>query len=71
MKAIIEIIKEIGSMLFAGIFGLVGLALVNVVVGVNLVDSDGNIAWRAIIVGIVFVVVGHFIYKFGEKLFEK
>ena len=71
MKAIIEIIKEIGSMLFAGIFGLVGLALANIVVGVDLVDSDGNIAWRAIIVGIVFIVVGHFIYKFGEKLFEK
>lgn len=71
MKAIIEFLKEIGSMIFAGIFGLVGVALINVVVGVRLWDSDGNIAWRAIIVGIVFVVVGHFIYKFGEKIFEK
>ena len=57
MKAIIEILKEMGSILFAGIFGLIGLALANVVIGVCLWYSDGNIAWRSIIVGIAFVVL--------------
>lgn len=48
--------------MFAGFFGLIGTFLTNVVVGIPLLDKNGNIAWLLIIVTIMLVVIGHYIY---------
>lgn len=71
MKALVEILKVLASFLFAGLLGLIGLAMVRLVRGVPFVDSEGNIAWITIITGIAFFVVGYFIFNFGVKIFEK
>jgi len=69
VKALIELLKEIGSAVFAGLFGLIGLLMVNFVAW-PLWSADG-IGWQAILVAVVFVIVGYFIYRFGEKIFDK
>ena len=71
MKALIEILKDLASLLFAGLLGLIGLAMVRLLRGVPFVDSEGNIAWLTIIIGIAFFIVGYFIFNFGKKILEK
>ena len=66
-----DILKELGAIFFAGLFGLVGSFLVNINVNIPFFDKEGHIAWLLIIVGIAFAVIGHYIYKFGEKILEK
>lgn len=71
MKDLIEIFKEFGAILFSGFFGLIGAILTNVVVDIPLFDKEGNIVWLLIVVALVLVVIGHYIYKLGEKILEK
>jgi len=71
VKDLIEILKELRAILFAGLFGLIGAFLVNVIINIPLFDKEGHIAWLLIIVAIALAVIGHYIYKLGEKIIEK
>ncbi|MDH5652633.1 MAG: hypothetical protein OEZ39_12335 [Gammaproteobacteria bacterium] len=58
--------KDIGAIIVAGLFGLVGIILLKFVFG-----NMDKITWSNLLFFIGFGIVGYFLYRLAEKILEK